>query len=330
MECRDRLEFVLAATGTGMWSVKGESGSFECDARVRTLWGRDPAAEITVEDFLGALHPDDAERVAPYVRGERDDWPERDLEIRLHGLDTGGDRWIAMRGRRAQTTGGVEVVGTARDITDSKRYDAQVHLLMREVTHRSKNLLAIIQAMARRTVKNSLTASDFEQRFSARLRGLAFSHEILASQDWRGASLRELVAGHLSHILEHHAGRVRVSGPVVFVRPEAAQNLGLALHELSTNAAKFGALAGEFGQVSFEWQVDADENGPRWLRFTWKEAGDRAVTPPVRQGFGHEVMERVVARALDGIVQTAYPETGFEWSLRIPVSHISTESLDPS
>ncbi len=329
MECKDRLDFALAATSTGLWSLRHDTQEFDCEGWLKSLWGIAPEATVTFPSFLAALYEEDAARISAYVNDVQGGWPSHDVEVRIRRLDNGADRWIAMRGKRVQVDGVHEIIGTARDITESKLHDSQVHLLMREVTHRSKNLLAIIQAMARRTVKHSLTASDFEERFSARLRGLAFSHEILASQDWRGASLQELVTGHLSQILEHHADRIRISGPVVFIRPEAAQNLGLALNELSTNTAKFGALAHAWGAVSFEWQVDADESGPRWLRFTWRETGEREIEPPVRKGFGHEVMERVVARALDGIVQTTYPATGFEWSLRIPVSHISTETWGP-
>ena len=325
MECKDRLEFALVATSTGMWSFKDSENTFRCDGGLRRLWGIGPDQSVTLDLFLSAVADDDARRIRSFIETGNGEWANVDVEVRIKRLDTGADRWIAMRGQHAILDGVAEVIGTARDVTESKLHDAQVHMLMREVTHRSKNLLAIIQAMARQTVKHSLTAADFEERFSARLRGLAFSHEILASQDWRGASLTELVHGHLRPMLEHHANRVQMSGPIVFIRPEAAQNIGLALNELSTNAQKFGALSNEQGVVSLNWGIDADETGPQWLRLIWRETGVRTVQQPVRRGFGHEVMERVVARALDGIAQTDYPPSGFQWLLRIPVSHIASE-----
>ena len=190
MECKDRLDFALAATSTGLWSLRHDTQEFDCEGWLKSLWGIAPEATVTFPSFLAALHEEDAARISAYVNDVQGGWPSHDVEVRIRRLDDGADRWIAMRGKRVQVDGGHEIIGTARDITESKLHDSQVHLLMREVTHRSKNLLAIIQAMARRTVKHSLTASDFEERFSARLRGLAFSHEILASQDWRGASLR--------------------------------------------------------------------------------------------------------------------------------------------
>jgi two-component sensor histidine kinase len=331
MECKDRLEFALVATSTGMWSFNRTEARLSCDDGLRRLWGFAPEEPVSLERFLGAVQEADAKLIATFIEDGGDaeraeTWATSDIQVRIKRLDTGADRWIAMRGRHVVVDATSEVIGTARDVTDAKLHDAQVHMLMREVTHRSKNLLAIIQAMARQTVKHSLTAADFEERFSARLRGLAFSHEILASQDWRGASVSELVHGHLRPLMEHHASRIRISGPIVFIRPEAAQNIGLALNELSTNAQKFGALAGESGFVSLDWGVDADETGPQWLRFVWRETGVQQVEPPARRGFGHEVMERVVARALDGTVQTTYPPTGFQWSLRIPVAHIASDT----
>ena len=259
---------------------------------------------ITFEAMLGSARPSSSGNEA---------------ELRIHRFDTGAERWLAFRARSSAPD---EVMGTVRDVTDVRQHDAQVHLLMREVTHRSKNLLAIIQAMARQTVKDSLTAADFEVRFSSRLRGLSFSHELLAAQDWHGAALKDLVHGHLQILLEQHGDRVAIAGPAVFIRPEAAQNIGLALNELTSNALRFGALSGPTGNVRLDWSVDADESGPRWLHLVWNEYGGRAVQPPSRQGFGHKVMERVVARALDGTATITFAPTGLQWSLKIPTSHI--------
>lgn len=324
MEYKDRLEFALSATRTGVWTFQGRNVLFDCDTCLKELFGFEAGEIVPFDRFIGTIHPDDLPRLTGFLDDTEDgNWQSRDVELRIRRFDTGAERWVSVRGKHFFVDGSREVVAVTRDITDIKLHDAHVHTLMREVTHRSKNLLAIIQAMARQTVKDSLTAADFEERFSTRLRGLSFSHEILASQDWRGASLLDLAMGHLGPVIDKLGSRVKVTGPIIFVRPEAAQNIGLALNELGSNALKFGALSGASGTVELAWSVEADERGPKFLRLVWTESGGSTVSPPSRQGFGHRVVERVVARALDGDVDLTYAPTGLQWSLRIPTSHIA-------
>ena len=325
MDAAQRLTFALDATRTGLWSYDQETASVACDRSVETVIGSS-GGSLPVTRFLNLFAEDDTHAARTLLEDPRRALGSaHELEFQVRRLGDGTECWIAMRAT-ADTRSG-ETVGSVRDITAIKRYDAQVHMLMREVTHRSKNLLAIIQAMARQTVKDSLSAEEFERRFSARLRGLSFSHELLASQDWRGASLTELAEGHLKTLRDRFDGRVQIAGPVVFIRPEAAQNIGLALNELSTNALRFGALSGHQGTVRLEWQIVADEAGARSLRMIWTEAGgDREVRPPSQRGFGRNVMERVVTRALDASVTMNFAPTGLRWSLEMPVSHIASDA----
>ena len=327
MEYKDRLDFALDATGTGFWVFDPVERMLHPDDHVKRLWGA--SGPVGLDVFLASMNPDDAAPFATLLAEAGKRAPlSGDVEVRIRRLDTGAERWIAVRCRRFGADEASEIVGTARDVTDLRHHDAHVHTLMREVTHRSKNLLAIIQAMARQTVKDSLTAIDFELRFSSRLRGLSFSHELLAAHDWRGAALEDLTRGHLAAVLEQHGDRVAISGPALSIRPEAAQNIGLALNELTSNAVRFGALSRADGRVSIEWTVDSDAKGPRWLHLVWNEYGHGAAEPPLRQGFGHKVMERVVARALDGSATMTFAPTGFQWSLRIPVSYLIAPDED--
>lgn len=325
MQVDERLDFALEATRTGLWTFERDASIIECDRTVQAVIGSNGTSRVPLARFL-TLFAESDQSLIVHLMAEpghaMDDCHE--LEYRVHRLDTSRQRWIAIRARRCPVTG--DVIGSARDITDHKRDDEQVHMLMREVTHRSKNLLAIIQAMARQTVKDSLSAVEFENRFSARLRGLSFSHELLASQDWRGASLLDLAEGHLSHLRERHGSRIGIEGPIVFVRPEAAQNIGLALNELGSNAQRFGALSGPQGTVQLSWTIDVGGAEPPALLILWTEAGSTTdISPPSRQGFGTKVMERVVARALDAQVSMAFEPSGLRWSLRIPLSHIASE-----
>ena len=323
----ERVSLALAAGRTGVWSWEPQNGTLSWDERIGSIWGIRSGETPHASDFVRTINPGDADRAREVFRSalKSDGTGEDDLEFRIHRFDDGKERWVAVRGKVFRDDQGEisELIGTVRDITDQKLHDIHLHMLLREITHRSKNLLAIIQAMARQTVKDSLTADDFEQRLSARLKGLAASHELLASQDWHGAHIEELVKGQLASLLDLHAARVTLNGPSLFVKPEAAQNIGLALNELATNAVRFGALSNQDGHVEITWSLDEPNEKSR-LHFTWTEYGGPAVAPPRRQGFGHKVVERVAARALDGSVSLTFAPTGLQWSLHVPSSFVLT------
>ena len=322
----ERVSLVLAAGKTGIWSWEAGTRHLSWDKRISDIWGLDEGEDPGFDAFVATIHAEDKEDIqrqfSKILLEEHDE--EDELAFRIRRFDDGRERWIAARGRAFRDEHGdlVEVIGTAQDITAQKLHDIHLHMLLREITHRSKNLLAIIQAMARQTVKDSLTAEDFERRLSLRLRGLAASHELLAAQDWHGAHLEELVKGQLGDVLEHFGNRITIQGDSMFVKPEAAQNIGLALNELATNAARFGALSNEDGRVEVSWVIDEGKGADRRLHLTWNEFGGPTVAPPRRQGFGHKVVERVAASALDGSVSLTFAPTGLQWSLRIPASFV--------
>ncbi len=331
----ERIQFALDIGRTGIWVWDAVSGDLTGDPGISSLWGLARGTSITAPLFRSSLHPDDAARVAEEMqRAAAPDGPDAALvEFRIKRSSDGAERWIAIQGRRFRPEGAdgpLELIGVARDITARKQRETHMHLLMREVTHRSKNLLAIIQAMARQTVKDSLTASEFEERFSARLRGLAASHDLLAARDWHGAAINDLVRWQLGSALETAESRVTMRGPPVFLKPEAAQNIGLAFNELASNATRFGALSGPAGEVSIEWSIDPEGTEPRRFHIGWRESGGPEVAPPRRYGFGHKVVERLAARALDGTVSLTFASAGLQWSLHIPASFVlDDEALSP-
>ena len=294
------------------------------------LWGLRPRASLSTQVLTASIHPEDLERTLGELRrAAAPGGPDHcGLEFRIHR--DGAERWIALDGRRypGAREGACELIGIARDVTARKQREMHMHLLMREVTHRSKNLLAIIQAMARQTVKDSLTADEFERRFSTRLRGLAASHELLAARDWHGAAVQDLVRWQIGPVLETESARIAVEGPELYLNPEAAQNIGLAINELSSNAVRFGALSAPAGRVRVSWGIDPAPDGRRF-RIAWEETGGPAVTAPLRTGFGHKVVERLAARALEGEVNLSFAATGLHWSLSIPISYLVDESAMP-
>ena len=205
-----------------------------------------------------------------------------------------------------------------RDITPQRQHEQQMRLVMRELAHRSKNLLAIILSMAAQTARNSPALPEFNARFTQRLQGLAHSHDLLVQQNWLGAPIRELIRSHLEPFMEDDKTRVILSGPDVIVDPKAAQNIGLALHELATNASKYGALSGPTGRVDITWGKTADAQ----FALEWKECGGPRVQPPKRRGFGQTVLERLASQALEGTASLSFNKEGVTWRMEIPSAYL--------
>ena len=187
----------------------------------------------------------------------------------------------------------------ARDITEQKRREEQINLLAREADHRTKNLLALAQAAVHLT--NGETADELKKAIEGRLRALANAHTLLAQSRWAGADLRHLVLEELSPYCAQDDSRARIEGPDLMLEQQPAQAIALALHELTTNAVKYGALSIPSGRIALTWRR---QSGNR-LFVRWVEAGGPPVTPPLRKGFGTRVMTRICEQ-LNG-------ELNFDW-----------------
>ncbi|UOK71641.1 sensor histidine kinase [Ancylobacter polymorphus] len=218
----------------------------------------------------------------------------------------------------------VGLTGAAVDVTERKENEQHLRLLMRELTHRSKNLLAVIQAMARQTARHAGSIDNFVEIFSARLQALSKSHDLLVQESWYGASLNDMVRSQLGHHLDRENSQFTIEGPSLFLKPEAAQNIGLAIHELSTNAAKYGALSVPSGHVDILWARRTPEAGGGF-ELSWRERGGPVVSKPEGRGFGSLVIERNLARALDGKVELNFAPSGLICTVSVPESHLTPE-----
>ncbi|MDO8432490.1 MAG: HWE histidine kinase domain-containing protein [Candidatus Binatus sp.] len=246
----------------------------------------------------------------------------RDKEVRIN--DGSKDRWydFHIEPLRDVASGIVGLTSAAVDVTERKEGEAHLRLLMRELTHRSKNLLAVIQAMARQTARHTGTIEEFLDRFSARLQALARSHDLLVQEGWYGASLSELVRAEVGHYVDGNEPQISIEGPALLLTPEAAQSLGLALHELATNAVKYGALSVPAGRVAITWQQRPEPEGGG-IEIIWAESGGPAVVAPKRRGFGTQVIERNLARSLETEVNLKFEKAGARCRIIIPAAHIS-------
>jgi len=237
--------------------------------------------------------------------------------------DAPGLRWHDLHIEPLRNEAG-DVVGltcASVDVTERKEGEAHLRLLLRELTHRSKNLLAVIQAMARQTARHAGSIDGFLNQFGARLQALAASHDLLVRESWYGASLGELIRSQLGGYLDGSSDQVSIEGPALALKPEAAQNLGLALHELAVNAAKYGALSVPNGRVSITWsQRDGRDDGS--IDLDWKERAGPKVKTRRKKGFGSMVIERNLVRALDAEVNLEFDPNGLHCHIVIPASQI--------
>jgi PAS domain S-box-containing protein len=207
------------------------------------------------------------------------------------------------------------------EVTERKESEAHLRLLLRELTHRSKNLLAVIQAMASQTARHAGSVEAFLAQFAARLQALASSHDLLVRESWYGASLEELVRSQIAAYAGHGDGQVAIEGPEIALKPEAAQNLGLALHELAINAKTFGALSVPDGRVSIRWSRRGDDDHNA-IEINWTEQLGPKVKPRRKRGFGSLVIERNLARALGADVDLDFAPEGLRCRIVVPASQI--------
>jgi len=207
-----------------------------------------------------------------------------------------------------------------------RKSELHTRFIMRELAHRSKNLLAVVQAIARQTGRSAQDLREFNAQLGERLAGLGRSQDLLVQKSWRGVSLSDLVSAQLAPFLEANNDRVEAHGPPVLLDADAAQNIGMALHELATNASKHGALSVTTGRVSITWDWLLAAEGERTLQLRWEESGGPPVSPPTRRGFGHAVIERLTAASMHGTAVLDWRPEGLCWTLEVPESSLVSES----
>jgi PAS domain S-box-containing protein len=215
------------------------------------------------------------------------------------------------------------VLAVVRDITERKRAEAQVELLMNEVNHRAKNLLGVVQALAHQT--DATSSQEFISRFDERIQSLSSSHDLLVKSKWRNVSFAELVRAQLAHFGGLLGSRIAVRGPDLWITSAAAQVIGMALDELATNAAKYGALSTAIGCVEIVWGLKEDGAGGNRFTMEWSESGGPTVVTPTRRGFGWTVLCQMTEASLEGDVTLKYAPTGVVWHFECPADRVTED-----
>ena len=316
-ESKDRLQLALNTAEIGWWQNDPLVG-LRTDARLKAIFDFTADEMPSSEEFLKRIHPDDAPRVSARVEVMFDPAATKQYtdEYRIHRRD-GELRWVEARAFSYFEGSGRErrVVrfGTIRDITERKQQEERERLLMREVSHRAKNMLNVVDSIARQTAARN--PEDFIERFSDRIQALSANQDLLIRNEWKGVDVGDLVGAQLAHFADLIGTRIAMQGRRLRLNPASAQAIGLALHELATNAGKYGALSTDRGHVDIFWESDGDT-----LTMSWTEH-DGPASPPERRGFGTLVMGEMAKRSVGGEVEIHYGPLGVTWRLTCPTAN---------
>ena len=316
---KDRLQSALDAAKLGSWQYDPLQRVFSWDARGKEIFAVAENA-AAVEEFMNWVHPDDAERVWAAYRAALDPaQPERSpTQFRLR-REGGKVRWVETQGLAHLEGAGrgqrvVTFIGTVQDITERKEREEKERLLMEEINHRAKNMLSVVHSIAKQTATQ--TPEDFIERFSGRIQALSATQNLLVRNVWDGVEIEDLVRAQLGHFADLVGSRIATDGPKLRMMPASAQAIGLALHELATNAGKYGSLSVAGGRVDIGWGTDGDT-----FTMSWVERDGPPVSAPKRRGFGTIVMEAMAESSVDGAVDLEYAPLGVNWRLTCPAAN---------
>jgi PAS domain S-box-containing protein len=285
---------------------------------LRRFWGVDPK-DLGDFDWSSTLHPEDIEMLAgPFAKAMAAHTPFS-VAARYRRAD---GEFRTMRTEANPRFGAdgtfLGMTGVNVDITEQLVAEDHTRLLMNELNHRTKNILTVVQALARQTMRTS-SPEEFLATYDARLMGLAASNDLLLRNEWSGVQLGDLVEAQFSHIADLLGTRLIASGPPLRIGSRGAQTMGMALHELSTNSLKYGALADPEGKVALTWGY-AEDGG--W-HMEWREILLRPVaapSEPSRKGFGHTVIVNMIEATFGAAVTTEFTTHGFVWRATVPMA----------
>jgi PAS domain S-box-containing protein len=324
IESEQRRSMAIAAGKMGSWDWDWVNGDWMWDEGQYQIFGVEPRSfEVTAANVEAMLHPDDAHALRKGMAQFEKGTTSYEAEFRVTRPD-GELRWCIGTAAATLDKAGrvVHVSGVTVDITERKRAEERQNLLSREVDHRAKNALALAQSIVRLTRAPNVGA--YIQAVEGRITALARVHTILSLSSWQGAEIKRLVDEELAPYFE--AGQIKLSGSEVQLQPATAQTLALALHELVTNSAKYGALSALSGRLSIGWEMQGD-----FLMLAWEETGGPTVRKPTSRGFGTRSVIASIESQLGGKALFDWRSEGLICRLLVPLVRqtATPESDDP-
>lgn len=315
-----RLRMALDAGGMGVWEWDRATDTMTWDPVQFDLTGiRRGERAPSVQEFIANVHSEDRQLITDSLAKLSADVPAFSIEFRYNRPD-GSTRWLAGKGSMVADEEGRprRVVGVNFDITAQKESTEHTSELLREVSHRSKNMLALILAMSRLTARDATDVRSHVQDFSLRVAGLAASQDLIVAADWRDIDLRELAQSEIKAIAHDGIKRVNIEGPDISVDPQVAQTLGMAFAELTLNAMSHGALSAASGEIDLTWQIEPNDT----FSMSWTERGGPACPETTPHGYGMAVVERFVGQGLKASSTINFATDGVRWNLTAPMANI--------
>jgi two-component sensor histidine kinase len=312
------LDLAMVASSMGAWRYTFADNICIYDQNAQRLYGLTEARFLhDQEGVKSMIHPADLEPMWSGVARARD--PEGDgrydVEYRVRQLD-GSWRWLSAWGQTEYEGEGpdrrpVAIAGASRDLTALKQAEELQQLLVNELNHRVKNSLTTVQSITSQTLRAATGLEAARDDIEQRICSLAQAHDLLTARNWSAADLKDVAARAMQPF---PAEQVSIDGPSLDISPQRALALAMALHELATNASKYGALSTPAGRVDLAWRVE-----DKGLRLGWVERGGPPVTEPVRRGFGSRLLEKGLARELGGATVVRYAPEGVVCEISIPL-----------
>jgi two-component sensor histidine kinase len=313
-------ELALQAARLGRFDHNPSKGERFYDARALEIAGLPPGAKPDIDVIMARVHPEDRDALSRALKDAID--PERTGPFRqiyrIVDPETGEERWVRAQGR-SQFSDGVCIrfMGVFEDVTEAHQADEHRRLLVNELNHRMKNTFAMVLALVESSLRNAPDPATARADVAGRIHALSSANDILTAQNWSAASVKTIVDGAIK-TLSLPGERLELSGAAVRLGPRPALQLALALHELSTNAVKYGALSNDTGRLRMTWGLEDKEDGSQAFFFHWAERGGPTVTPPTRKGFGSKLIDRATAGAFGGEISLDYAPAGLQWRLTAP------------
>jgi len=303
----------LAAGQMGSWDWNAQQKKLTWDQGQYSIFGLDPLSFTPTHDNIRQLiHKDDVDRLMTALGDLENDPQTERIEFRVHRPD-GELRWCIGVAAASRNADGdiIRVSGVTIDITERKHAEERQALLAEEVDHRARNVVAVIQSIMRLTRAGNIEA--YLGAVDGRIRALSNAHKLLSRSRWEGADLGKLVDEEFAPYRSDDAKRASSEGPPILLQPSTAQTLALALHELATNAAKYGAWSADSGRVSLHWAIE-----PRGIVLEWQESDGPAVTKPTKQGYGTRVVHAGIEHQLGGKVSFDWQPSGLHCTMVVP------------
>jgi len=312
-EWRHALTLEAGKVGSWVWDIKAQE--IVANDIFRKMFGLTSPGPLKVSQMMSLIERSDIEGINRALEDTFEHGADYAVEFRVAA--TG--RWLVGRGRVYQRDSAGQplvMMGVNIDVTDAREAAEQQRALLRELNHRVKNTLAMIQSLARQTLRRTPEPQLFIDSFSGRLRTLSEAHSLLADRDWSGIGLTELIHAEIEPLVA--LDQVEISGEDIELPPDHALGLGLVLHELASNAVKFGAFSAPGGRVAVSWRILVGT--PRRIELAWTETGGPKVQPPSYQGFGTRLIERILDKVLDSSVTLSFPEEGVRAEISLPLA----------